>query len=77
MFKVIQEYHNESHESGNPELETEIVSYTVLFQGAAIGVSFGTDESDGIISDFIIDNPEYKNCEAYAQNVWTSGQPLS
>ena len=58
MFKVIESYETVSHESGNPELETEQVVYTVLLNGVAVGVSFGTDESDQIIADIVSENPE-------------------
>lgn len=58
MFKVIASNEAVAHESGNPELETEMAVFTVLLDGVAVGVSFGTDESDQIIADIISERPE-------------------
>lgn len=58
MFKVIESNETISHDSGNPELETETTVFTVLLDGVAVGVSFGTDESDQIIADIVSENPE-------------------
>ena len=58
MFKVIESNETVSHDSGNPELETEMTVFTVLLDGVAVGVSFGTDESDQIIADIVAERPE-------------------
>jgi len=58
MFKVNVETVNVAHESGNPELETEQVVYSVLLDGCVVGVSIGTDYSDEIIADIVAEKPE-------------------
>ena len=52
-FKVIEENITFIHASGNPELETEEVRYTVLANGAAIGSCEDSRDCDQIITDFI------------------------
>ena len=58
MFKIIEEIQNVVHESGNPELETEQVVYSVLLDGCVVGVSIGQDYTDEIIADIISEKPE-------------------
>ena len=58
MFKVIETIETVKHETGNPELETEMAVFTVLLDGVAVGVSFGTDDSDQIIADIVAERPE-------------------
>ena len=58
MFKIIEEIQNVVHESGNPELETEQVVYSVLLDGCVVGVSIGQDYTDEIIADIIAEKPE-------------------
>jgi len=58
MFKVVETNETVKHESNNPELETEMTVFTVLLDGVAVGVSFGTDESDQIIADIVTERPE-------------------
>ena len=58
MFKVIESYETVSHESGNPELETEQRIFTVYLDGVAVGVSIGQDYTDEVIADIVTERPE-------------------
>ena len=58
MFKITEEIVNVQHESGNPELETEQVVYSVLLDGCCVGVSIGEDLTDEIIADIVSERPE-------------------
>ena len=56
MFKVIENHETVEHASGNPELETEQVVFTLYHNGVAVATTDHHDAVDTMVSDYCYDN---------------------